>query len=155
VIHVESPDQPDVLELLRAGDEFGLAMYGPASYYGLALEKLLEPGVTFFVARDPAAVGTAALVERGDGTAELKRMFVRPQARGRGVATQLLSAVEQRAVASGVRLLRLETGPKQPEAIAMYAKHGYRAIDNFGPYVGDPDSYCMEKALTPGTSSSE
>jgi putative acetyltransferase len=159
-ITIESPDQPEVLELLRLGDEFGLAMYGEASYYGLALDKLLEPGVTFFVARvarttDAAAVGTAALVDRGDGTAELKRMFVHPGSRGAGVASQLLAAVEREAAASGISLLQLETGPKQPEAIALYEKHGYQRIDNFAPYIGDPDSYCMERALTPGTSSSE
>ena len=155
MISIESPDQPEVRELIRRGDEFGLAMYPAASYYGLPLEQLLAPEVTFFVARDPHAVGTAALVDRGDGTAELKRMFVAVEARGRGIASELLRAVEAAAVASGVRILQLETGPKQPEAIALYEKFGYRAIENFGLYIGDADSYCMEKLLTPGTSSSE
>lgn len=147
-ITVEAPDVADVVELIRMGDEFGLALYPAASYYGLPLERLRGPDVTFFVARDDGrAVGTAALVDRGDGSGELKRMFVHERARGRGIASRLLAEVESAAAASGISLLQLETGPKQPEAIALYEKYGYVAVPNFPPYVGDPDSYCMQKSL--------
>ena len=148
-IRVEPPDRDDAIELIRLGDEFGLALYPAASYYGLPLERLREPDVTFFVARDEhgTAYGTAALVDRGDGSGELKRMFVRSDARGRGIASKLLASVESAAAASGIRLLQLETGPKQPEAIALYEKFGYVQIPNFGMYMGDANSYCMEKSL--------
>ncbi len=147
-VTTEQPDAADVIELIVLGDEFGLALYPAASYYGLPLDRLREPDVTFFVARDDGrAVGTAALVDRGDGTAELKRMFVHSSARGLGIASKLLAEVEGAARASAISLLQLETGPKQPEAIALYEKYGYAWIPNFGSYVGDEDSYCMEKVL--------
>jgi putative acetyltransferase len=147
-IAVESPGQPDVLELLRAGDEFALALYPAENYYGLDLDALKRPGVALFVAREGGAVvGTAALVDNGDATAELKRMFVSPAARGLGVGSLLLGAVHDRARSLGVRLLRLETGLPQAAAIALYEKHGFAHIPQFGQYVGDPTSVCMEKQL--------
>jgi putative acetyltransferase len=147
-IAIESPDAPGVAELIRLGDEYGLALYPALSYYGLPLERLRDADVTFFVARDEGrALGTAALVDRGDGSGELKRMFVLESARGLGIASRLLVAVEAAAAASALSVLQLETGPKQPEAIALYEKFGYAWIPNFGAYVGDDDSYCMEKAL--------
>lgn len=139
-------DDPAVLELLRLGDEFGIAAYGPDGYYGLPVEEL-GSALLLVARRDGTAVGTAALVDRGDGTAELKRMFVRADVRRLGAASALLDAVEREARARGIRLMRLETGPKQPEAIALYAGHGYEQIPQFGRYVGDPDSYCMQKSL--------
>jgi putative acetyltransferase len=74
-------------------------------------------------------------------------MFVRADARGRGVASGILCALDDVARERSVAMLRLETGPLQPEAIAPYAKHGYRVIANFGTYVGDEFSVCMEKRL--------
>ena len=148
-ISTEPARQPDVIALLEAGDAFALSLYPAENYYGLEVDELEKPGVTLFVARDAAAVvGTAALVERGDGTAELKRMFVAPEARGLGVGGALLTAVERLAAASGVRLLQLETGVPQLAAIALYEKSGFTHIPQFGQYVGDPTSVCMEKQLT-------
>ena len=147
-ITIESPRQPDVLELLREGDDFALALYPAENYYGLNIDALEKPGVALLVARDGATVvGTAALVDNGDATAELKRMFVSPSARGLGVGSLLLGAVEDRARDSGIRVLRLETGLPQAAAIAFYEKHGFAHIPQFGQYVGDPTSVCMEKAL--------
>ncbi|MNY57862.1 Acetyltransferase (GNAT) family protein [compost metagenome] len=60
----------------------------------------------------------------------------------------MLLDLEQKARAAGCREIRLETGIKQPEAIALYEKHGYRPIDLFGPYIGDPDSLCYGKSLS-------
>ena len=133
---------------MRQGDEFTLGLYPPESCHLLGVEELEEPGVTVFVAREGAdAVGMAALVERGDGTAELKRMFVPPAARGRGIASELLSAAESHARTHGIRLLQLETGPLQPSAIRLYERSGFCLIPNFGKYVGDPNSVCYEKAI--------
>jgi len=147
-IAVEAPRQPDVLALLREGDDFALALYPAENYYGLDIDALEKPGVALLVARDGATVvGTAALVDNGDATAELKRMFVSPTARGLGVGSLLLGAVEDRARDLGIRVLRLETGLPQAAAIAFYEKHGFAHIPQFGQYVGDPTSVCMEKAL--------
>jgi len=147
-IDIESPRQPDVIALLDEGDAFALELYPAENYYGLDLDALDKPGVALFVARDDSrVVGTAAIVTGLDATAELKRMFVSPSARGLGVATQLLTAVELHARAAGVQRLLLETGEPQAAAIALYSKHGFVHIPQFGQYVGDPTSVCMEKRL--------
>ena len=144
----EPPRQGELLELMRQGDEFTLALYPPESSHLLGVEELERPGVTVFVARDADdAVGMAALVNRGDGTSELKRMFVPPAARGRGIAGNLLRAVEAHAAESGVRLIQLETGPLQDSAIRLYERSGFLPIPNFGKYVGDDNSVCYEKAI--------
>jgi putative acetyltransferase len=148
VVGIESPRQPELLELMRQGDEFTLSLYPPESCHLLGVDELELPGVTVFAARDEtSAIGMAALVEHGDGTAELKRMFVPEAARGRGVAGGLLAEVEQHASRRGIRLIRLETGPLQDAAIRLYERHGFTLIPNFGKYVGDPNSVCYEKAL--------
>jgi GNAT superfamily N-acetyltransferase len=89
---------------------------------------------------DGTAVGCGALRELGPGVAEVKRMFVVPAARGRGVARAVLGALEDAARERGWTTLRLETGPRQPEAIGLYASAGYRPIDAFGAYDGHPDA---------------
>ena len=147
-VSIEAPRQPEILELLRLGDELALSLYPAENYYGLAIDELDAPGVSVFVARvDGIAVGTAALVDRGDGSAELKRMFVLESARGRGIASLLLAALEEHALANAIGVIQLETGAPQPAAIALYEKHGYRHIANFGQYVDDPTSVCMEKQV--------
>ena len=148
-IGVEQPRQPEVLELMRQGDVFTLALYPPESSHLLGVEELERPEVTVFVARDGGeALGMAALVNRGDGRAELKRMFVAPAARGHGIAGSLLLAVEAHARANRIGLVQLETGPLQDAAIRLYERGGYQLIPNFGKYVGDPNSVCYEKQLT-------
>lgn len=148
-IAAEPPRTPDVEELLRLGDEFTFALYPAESCYLLDVSELEAPGVTVFVGRDETghAIGMAALVVKQDRSAELKRMFVHPDARGRGLASSLLAAVESAAVTAGVETLQLETGPLQDAAIALYERNGYARIPNFGPYVGDPHSVCYAKRL--------
>lgn len=118
-----------------------------------------EPGVkptawdvdVFLVARDGhgRAVGCGALRELGDDAGEIKRMYVRPHARGAGVSRLLLAALEQQARARGHGVVRLETGIRQPEAMALYASAGYREIEGFGVYAGHAASRCFERALEP------
>lgn len=145
---IESPHQPDVLALLQEGDDFALSLYPAENYYGLELADLEQPEVAFYVARqDGVALGTAAIVDRGDGSAEIKRMFVTDAARGLGVGRALLETVEAHARSLGVSLVQLETGVPQLAAIALYERAGYQHIPQFGQYVGDPTSVCMEKRL--------
>jgi putative acetyltransferase len=148
MIAIESPRQPEIEELLRQGDEYMLSLYPPESCHLLSIDELEQPGVTVFVARlDGAAVGTAAIVDRGDGSAELKRMFVADAARGRGTGRLLLVEIEVYARNSGIRVIQLETGPLQHAALALYERCGYQLIPNFGKYVGDDNSVCYEKFL--------
>ena len=86
------------------------------------------------------ALGCGALRALDSDAAELKRMYVVPDARGRGVATALLAALEGVARDRGWATLRLETGPRQPEAIALYTRAGYRPIEAFGAYAGAPEA---------------
>jgi putative acetyltransferase len=149
-VRIESPRQDDVLHLLQQGDDYGLSLYPAENYHALDVDvdDLDQPDVTFLVAReDGTALGTVALVDAGDGTGEVKRMFVSDAARGLGVGTRLLDALHDRARAVGIGTVRLETGLPQAAAIALYRKAGYADIPRFGPYVDDPTSVCMEQQL--------
>jgi putative acetyltransferase len=148
-IAIEPPRTPEIEDLLRLGDEFAFSLYPAESCYLLDVSELERPGVTVFVGRDSAgrALGMAALVEKSDGTAELKRMFVHEDARGQGLASALMDRLEAAASAAGVHTIQLETGPLQLAAIALYERRGYARIPNFGPYVGDEFSVCYAKPL--------
>jgi GNAT superfamily N-acetyltransferase len=101
---------------------------------------------------DGTAVGCGALRALGGDVAEVKRMYVVPVARGRGVSKLLLAGLEAAARERGWTTLRLETGPRQPEAIALYERAGYRPIPAFGAYVDAPDAGCSlyyERVLGP------
>ncbi len=93
------------------------------------------------------AAGCGALKAFGPDALEIKRMYTRPDCRGRGVAGQVLRSLEAWAAADGFARCVLETGRRQPEAIALYEKHGFRRIPNFGPYAGVENSLCFEKHL--------
>lgn len=109
---------------------------------------VLTPGSTFMIAWvGEVAVGCGALRQMTDDIGEIKRMYVRPDYRGRGLAGRLLTALEQFAAQRGYRAVWLETGTKQPEAMHLYEKSGYHRIDCFGAHVDDPYSVCYEKLL--------
>lgn len=93
------------------------------------------------------AVGCGGLRELGDGTGEVKRMYVDPAWRGTGVAELVLRALEDRARERGWTSLRLETGDAQPDAVRFYTRSGYRRIPNFGAYTGVESSLCFERHL--------
>jgi len=106
------------------------------------------PSGTFLVAyRGDEPVGCGAWRAHGAGTAELKRMYTVPSARGAGVATALLRALEADARAAGRTRMILETGGRQPEAIALYRKLGYRQIPNYGFYADAPDCLSFGREL--------
>jgi len=96
---------------------------------------------------DGRAVACGAVQALDAGTAELKRMYVRPAYRGRGIARQLLTALEEMALADGHAVLRLETGDYLYAAIALYTATGYAPIPAYGEYVGNSYSVCFEKHL--------
>lgn len=146
-ISIEHADAPGVVELLQLSDDFHAALYPPDQCYMLNVDELRAPNVTIAVAReDGTALGMAALVEKAD-YAEVKRMYLREEARGRGLADGILQSLEQVAREHGVRVLQLETGPLQPAAIGFYERNGFSRIPNFGEYVGDEVSVCFGKTL--------
>ncbi len=92
-------------------------------------------------------VGCGAFKAFGEGVVEVKRMYVPPAHRQRGIASLVLRELERWANELGQQRCVLETGEKQPEAIALYTKRGYRVIPNYGQYVGVLSSVCFEKEV--------
>ena len=147
-ISFESPDQADAVALIAELDAYQSALYPPESHHALDLTSVAEQGLLFVVARDDAgqAVGCGAVVLSSE-YGELKRMYVRPDQRGRGLATKILHTLETAAIASNCSLLKLESGPYQPEALGLYARCGYERCGPYGSYADDPLSVFMQKTL--------
>ena len=96
---------------------------------------------------DGQPAGCGAIKEYEPGVMEVKRMFVPPSARGKGLATAILKELEVWAAELGYEKCILETGDIMPDAIALYKKNGYRSIPNYGQYVDVASSVCFEKHL--------
>ncbi|MDO0930388.1 GNAT family N-acetyltransferase [Streptomyces sp. DG2A-72] len=110
----------------------------------------ISPGIRFLLAEvDGRPVGCCAVqpFPFPDTAAELKRMYVTPEARGRGIAARLLAVAERTATAFGHTEIRLETAVHQPEAIALYTRAGYALIPNYPPYQHKTLSRCYAKPL--------
>ncbi len=141
------PDHPDVLALAKAmGDEIS-ELYDD---YGLGplpdLPSYLSPGDTALVGYLEGGAATAGALHRiDDEVGEIKRMYVIPERRGQGLSRRLLAALEELGVRSGYERIRLDTGKRQPRALALYRATGYREIPD---YNGNPfASYWFEKEL--------
>ncbi|MBX0330236.1 GNAT family N-acetyltransferase [Oscillochloris sp. ZM17-4] len=144
----ERPDTPDAMALVIELDELLLPLYPAESHHGLDVDSLIAEGVDFFVLRvggEPAGCGGVKLY--GAEYGEVKRMFVRPQFRGRGLSKRMLGHLEAFTREQGAPLLRLETGVLQREAIALYERMGYVEVGPFGDYRLDPHSLFYEKRL--------
>jgi len=146
-IAFEQPDQPDVHALIGELDAYLYSLYPADSVYALDIAALLRPEVHFAVARDGAgaALGCGAVVITTE-YGEIKRVYIRPQARGQGLARRLMEALEAVAIQNGCRTLMLETGPTQPEALALYERMGFRYCGPFGDYQENPLSAFMQKS---------
>lgn len=97
--------------------------------------------------KDNVPVGCGAIKKFNDTSAEVKRMFVKPDFRGQGLASVVLKELELWASELGFGSCVLETGKKQPEAIALYKKNGYAITPNYGQYIGIENSVCFKKVL--------
>jgi putative acetyltransferase len=119
-----------------------------ANHFRLDADEVADGRGAFLVAyRDGQAVGCGAVRRNDVHVAEIKRMYVIPKERGRGIARQVLNALESEARQLGVRRLVLETGLRQVEALALYRRAGFVEIPLFGEYIDSPLSVCMEKDL--------
>jgi putative acetyltransferase len=148
IIVRERPDTPDAVALIEELETHLASRYPAESRHGFSVEKLLREEVAFFLLRAdeaPAACGGIKLF--GTDYGEIKRMYVRPQYRGRGFGKQILDHLADHARQHGVSLLRLETGIHQSEAIGLYERMGFQRIPPFPPYWEDPLSRCYEKRL--------
>jgi putative acetyltransferase len=131
------PDDEVRLLVGELNDELG-ALYPPEQRHGLALDEIFEPHIRFFlVRRDGEAVGCGG-VAAFDDFAEIKRMYVRPQARGRGVADAIMAKLVGVTRDAGLCVLRLETGISSFPARAFYRRAGFRDCPAFAPYTSLP-----------------
>lgn len=133
---------------LIAGSEAELAsIYPPEVRFAFSPQELVDAQVHFVVAwLDGTPVGCGGFAPL-QGYGELKRMFTRPEARGRRIAGAILAALEAEAAARGLPLMRLETGEDSPAAIQAYARAGYARRGPFGDYEENGSSVFMEKRL--------
>ncbi|MCP2254213.1 Acetyltransferase (GNAT) family protein [Prauserella aidingensis] len=154
-IHVLAFDHPDSTKLIDLVQQEYVSRYGDPDVTPVDPAEFAPPQGIFLVGyRDdvPVACGgwRAHATDEGSlraGDAEIKRMFVVDGERGRGHARAMLAALERTAAEHGCRRIVLETGYKQPEAIALYRSSGYDEIEKFGVYAQDPISVCMAKEL--------
>jgi putative acetyltransferase len=143
--HISSPTD-DAVALIGELDAELSGPYSAEQRHGLSLARVFQPGVVFFIARlDGEAVGCGGIAI-DDGLAEVKRMYVRLQARGRGVAQTILARLEQEAAARGARRIVLETGDAQHAAIRLYERAGFARCGAFGAYA-DMSAEATERSL--------
>ncbi len=146
---------PDALLLIEAVQEEYVVRYGGRDDTPLDPLMFEPPAGSFYVGYlDDVPVVSGAWRRRGDvevagsrDAAEIKRMYVAPQARGRGLARGMLAHLERTAAEAGARVMVLETGSAQPEAIALYESSGYTRIESFGHYKWSPENRCFGKVL--------
>ncbi len=147
-IQPEPPDAADSQALIEELDAHLNGLYLPENCHGLSVAALQDASVVFLVARlEGAAVGCGAVRFIRDEYAEIKRMYVRPEWRGRGVAQALLRELEHLSQCRAFHLLRLETGIHQPEAVRLYEQMGFSKCAVFGEYAEDGVSLCYEKVI--------
>lgn len=141
-------DDPVCLELIEELDNTMFQFYPKEHMYGLHPNEERDPLLHFFVIYEGENIAGCGALRVLDSTiGELKRMYVRPAFRRRGISRLLINHLESTARELGLKIVRLETGPMQHEAIGLYKSSGYVDIPPYGEYVGSPVSVCMEKVL--------
>lgn len=149
-IRPADPLSPEARRLIADLDDYLGRLYGPEENHLLAPERLAEPDILFLLAwQGQRAVGCGAIrIDKEGDYAEVKRMYVDPAHRGHGIAGQVLMALNAEAARHGLAMLKLETGPAQTEAIALYTRFGFTRCGAFGGYPCG-GSLFMERAVTP------
>lgn len=145
---------PDAEALIEAVQAEYVARYGGRDEAPIDRAEFEDPLGQFFVGYldgSPVATGawrrSSVKALGADVTAEVKRMYVAPVAQRRGVARRVLAHLEVTAAAEGIEVMVLETGAKQPEAIALYTSAGYEPIPGFGYYAGSELSRCFGRRI--------
>jgi putative acetyltransferase len=150
-IRRESFDSEAARALADALEAELLATYdGDPGSGGLPAASIFEPpnGGVFLIGRiDGEAVACGGVARYDETTAEIRRMYVVPGARGRGLSRQVLEALEEKAAALGYSFVRLETGNLQAAAVGLYVSAGFQPVPRYGPFANDPKSVCFEKRL--------
>ena len=140
-------DNADFIELVSQLDADLAQRDGNEHSFYAQYNKInsIRHAVVAYENEDPAGCG--AIKEYSPDTMEVKRMFVPTEHRGKGIASMVLQELEKWAAELSYAKCILETGKKQPEAIGLYRKNGYRPIPNYGQYAGVENSVCFEKVI--------
>lgn len=137
----------DFVELVAALDTELAERDGADHAFYAQFNKIDKIKYALVLYEDNMAIACGAIKQFGENSMEVKRMYTLPERRGEGLASKLLAALENWALELGNERCVLETGKKQPEAISLYKKNGYRTIPNYGQYSGIENSVCFEKVL--------
>ncbi|HEX6355517.1 GNAT family N-acetyltransferase [Actinophytocola sp.] len=146
-IDVTAYDHPHAVALIAEVQQEYVVRYGGQDLTPVDPAQFAPPRGLFLIAYVddvPAACGGWRAYETD---VELKRMFVKPEFRGRGLARAVLAELEQTALAAGYRRVILETGQRQPEAIALYTSAGYEPVPSFGYYASAPEAVHLGKLV--------
>lgn len=140
-------ENPDFIFLYNTFDTFLWERYPElkTNYWQNNLIEFNPNVVMLYLDGEP--VGCGCFKKYNTTTAELKKMFVLPAARGLGLVQLIIKEVENKAIEQGFEILILETLYKQIEAITLYQKVGFKIIENYEPYVGHTNSVCMSKNI--------
>lgn len=145
-----NPDSPEVQTLLAVSDAYYVNLYPAESNHLESSDDLKKPNVLFVGCRidgELVASGAAKIMQDDGSFAEIKRVFVVDDHRGKGLSSKVMCFLETELQGRGISLFRLETGVKQPEALGLYRKLGYLERGPFGSYRADPYSVFMEKQV--------
>jgi putative acetyltransferase len=152
-VEARDPLGPEALFLLHKAALEARRLYSDLidSAAPMPTNQPLRPGDIHLIAfLDGIPVGCGALRKQDDETAEVRRMYVLPQARRTGIARAILVRLEEEARHFGYETLLLETGNRQRPAMSLYESYGFTRIPPFGPYVNDPISVCYSKRVVGG-----
>jgi GNAT superfamily N-acetyltransferase len=138
---------PDFIELVRQLDAYLAKTDGEEHGFYHQFNQIQAIRHTVLIYDGERAIGCGAIKAFSDEAMEVKRMFVRPEDRQRGIASVVLQELERWAKEMGFGKTILETGRRMPDAIAFYRKHQYQEIPNYGQYIGVTNSICFEKTL--------
>ena len=146
IIRTDSDDR-DFIELVKLLDAFLAEIDGDEHAFYAQLNKTNTRKHVVVVYEDDKPVACGAIREFEPVTMEVKRMYTLPAYRGKGFAAKVLAELETWATESGYTKCLLETGLRQPEAIHLYEKSGYKRIPNYGKYADMGNSVCFEKKI--------
>jgi len=141
------PTHPHFISLVKLLDAELAERDGEDHAFYARFNKIDAIKHVVLVYEDEQPVGCGGMKTFEGNAVEIKRMFVLPESRGRGTGSLVLAELEKWARELGYSKCVLETGKRQPEAIRLYRKNGYRPIPNYGQYANDENSLCFEKTL--------
>ncbi len=141
------PENRDFIELVKYLDADLAERDGEEHSFYAQFNKIAPIKYAVVTYENKKPLGCGAIKEFGSGVMEVKRMYVLPESRRKGIAGKILAELENWASELACEKCILETGKKQPEAIVLYKKNGYKMIENYGQYAGVENSVCFEKLL--------